>query len=180
MNTHMEYEWYESMWFVLLVAFFWFLLIPVPIAVYLLLRRLEKQQLSRLIIAKLLGIDYYREEIALLNGEEYEESFEMEFDISELAFQQLNKTHESLRREYDLLIYKAILDEKVREETQKAEPSVETLELDALIEEQQNKKIQKEKELKRNPKKERIRPVVRKNRVVVTEEDLFEGEHTFF
>lgn len=170
----MEYEWFESTPFILTVSFFWFLLIPIPIAVYAFLRRLEKQQLSRLIIAKILGIDYYRKEIAFLKGEEFEEQFELEFDISEIAYQQLSKTHESLRREYDQLVFEAILEKRVEQEAQKATPDVEHLVLEELIQESEKEKVMKEKTEKEKPKRERIRPVVKKNRIVITEEELFE------
>ena len=46
-----------AMPFILFTALFWILVIPIPMTVYLILKRLEKKQLSRLIIAKILGID---------------------------------------------------------------------------------------------------------------------------
>lgn len=181
MNTHMDYEWFESLPFIFFVAFFWFLLIPVPIAVYLVLRRLEKQQLSRLIIAKILGIDYYRNEIASLKGEAYEEQFELEFEISEMAYHRLSKTHESLRREYDRLVFEGILERRVQTETEKVHPDIQHLVLEDLIEESEKEIVLKEKKHAEEPKKERIRPVVKKNRVVIEEDDLFgaDDDYTF-
>lgn len=174
MSDRMEYEWFESVPFIVTVSFFWFLLIPIPIAIYCFLRRLEKQQLSRLIIAKILGIDYYRKEIAYLKGVEYQEQFELEFDITEMAFQQLSKTHEALRREYDELVFQSILDRRVEAETEKATPDVNRLKLTDLIHETEKEKVMSEKKEKERPRHDRIRPVVKKNRIVITEDELFE------
>lgn len=174
MNTHMEYEWYESVPFILTMSLLFFLLIPIPIAVYGFLRRLEKQQLSRLIIARILGIDYYRKEIAILKGVEYEERFELEFSISEMAFQQLSKTHESLRREHDELVFQAILNERIQNEVEKVKPNIERLNLAELMKDAEKEKVIKEKKKKESLKTERIRPVVKKDRIVITEEELFE------
>lgn len=176
MNTHMEYEWFESLTFIFIVSFFWFLLIPVPIAVYLVLRRLEKQQLSRLIIAKILGIDHYRTEIAILKNEEYEEQFELEFEISEMAYIRLSKTHETLRKTYDRLVFEGILERRVQMESEKVHPDIHHLVLEDLMEESEKEIVMKEKKQAEEPKKERIRPVVKKNRVVIEEEDLFSSD----
>lgn len=173
MSARMEYEWFESLPFLIIVSFFWFLLIPIPIVVYCFLRRLEKQQLSRLIIVRILGIDYYRKEIAFLKGEEYEEQFELEFDITEMAFQQLSRTHEALRRTYDELVFQSILEKRVEAETEKVTPDVNRLKLEDLLQETEKEKVMSEKKEKERPRHDRIRPVVKKNRIVITEEELF-------
>lgn len=179
MNSHMEYEWFESLPFIFFVAFFWFLLIPVPIAVYLVLRRLEKQQLSRLIIAKILGIDHYRTEIAALRKEEYEEQFDLEFDISEVAYHHLSNTHESLRREHDRLVFEGILERRVQTEAEKVHPDIQHLVLEDLMRESEKEIVLNEKKRAEEPKKERIRPVVQKNRVVIKEDELFSDSYDF-
>jgi len=177
----MNYEWFESIPFILCISFFWFLIIPIPIAVYLFLRRLEKQQLSRLIIAKILGIDYYREEIAILEGSDIKYDYDLEFEITEMAYQKLTREHEELRRQYDRLLFEGILERRIMDEENSCNPDMSTFVLEELMEESEKEKEEKEEEKKSIPKKDRINPVVKKGRIIIEEDDLFNGENdTFF
>lgn len=180
MNVKMEYPWYQTMPFILFTALFWILVIPIPMTVYLILKRLEKKQLSRLIIAKILGIDYYREEISQMTQKEYSEKFQLEFDISEQTFQLLNKQHEELRKEYDTLIFKKILDEKVA--SQRNEENVESpvLTIDELIKDSEEEKKTLQKENEKFHRKERVKPKIMDNRIYIDENDLFNDDDLGF
>lgn len=177
----MNYEWFESIPFILCISFFWFLIIPIPIAVYLFLRRLEKQQLSRLIIAKILGIDYYKEEIAILEGTDPKHNYDLEFEITEIAYQKLAREHEELRMQYDRLLFEGILERRIMEEENGFDPNINSFVLEDLIEESEKEKEDKKEEKKTTTKKDRINPVVKKGRIIIEEDDFFNGENdTFF
>lgn len=126
MRTKIEYPWYLRTWFIVLLAASFWLVVPIPVMVFLLIRRLEYRQLCRLIIAKLISIDFYMEEIAELEGRKQVERFKRSFEIKEAEYQELNKLQEELHREYDFLVFRKILNEKIMEDPF-SQPSVRAI-----------------------------------------------------
>lgn len=134
---------------------------------YLIVKRMEYRQLCRLIIAKILSIDFYMEEIAELKGSEYSDRFKSSFEIKEVEYQELNTLQEELHREYDLLVFQKILEEKLsgfQSNRSKEVPtlSVENLQKEAevekvFIEKKVKSRIEEEERIEREQEKERKR-----------------------
>lgn len=184
MNVKMEYPWYEQLPFILFTALFWIFIIPIPFTVFLTLKRLEKKQLSRLIIAKILGIDYYREEIARMTETNYSNIFEFNLDVSELTYQNLAKTYDELRKEYDFLVFKKVLDDKMASQpayqNDTANPNQTVISVHDIIEDSEKEKEYIKKENEKFHRKERIKPIIKHNRIVIDEEELFSDEANYF
>lgn len=184
MNVKMEYPWYEQLPFILFTALFWVFIFPIPFTVFLTLKRLEKKQLSRLIIAKILGIDYYREEIAQMTKTNYSNSFKFDLDVSESTYQNLAKVYDDLRKEYDFIVFKKVLDEKlasqpVNQNTNENHNQT-VLSVHDIIEDSEIEKEHIKKENEKFHRKERIKPIIKHNRIVIDEEDLFSDDVNYF
>lgn len=147
---------------------------------------MEYKQLCRLIIAKILSIDFYMEEIAELKGSKYSDRFKSSFEIKEGEYQELNNLQEELHREYDLLVFQNVLEEKLsgfQTHHSKGVPvlSVENLQKEAevekvFIEKKVKARMEEEERLEREEEKERKREKIIKTfkpekRMKVTSED---------
>lgn len=178
-NTKMAYPWYESLPFILFTSLFWIVVLPIPITIFCVVRRLERKQLSRLLISKVLSIDYYLGELAILRGKENQERFHIDLEVNEQSFQYLESRQEELRREYDLLVFQRVLDEKLTKSDNEKAGYLSNLKVEDLAKEVEVEKMFMEKEMKERAPVSPLKTEIRKDRIIISEEELFEEEEDY-
>lgn len=179
MNTKMAYPWYESLPFILFTSLFWILVIPIPITIFCVVRRLERKQLSRLLISKVLSIDYYLGELAILKGRENQERFHINLEVNEQSFQYLESRQEELRREYDLLVFQRVLDEKLTKSDKENSGCLANLNVADLAKEVDVEKVFMEKENKERVPVHPLKTEIKRDRIIISEDEFFEEEEDY-
>lgn len=179
MNTKMAYPWYESLPFILFASLFWILVIPIPITIFCVVRRLERKQLSRLLISKVLSIDYYLGELAILKGRENQERFHINLEVNEQSFQYLESRQEELRREYDLLVFQRVLDEKLTKSDNENSGYLANLNVVDLAKEADVEKVFMEKEKNERAPVHPLKTEIKKDRIIISEDEFFEEEEDY-
>lgn len=178
-NTKMAYPWYESLPFILFTSLFWILVIPIPITIFCVVRRLERKQLSRLLISKVLSIDYYLGELAILKGRENQERFHINLEVNEQSFQYLESRQEELRREYDLLVFQRVLDEELTKSDKENSGCLANLNVADLAKEVDVEKVFMEKENKERVPVHPLKTEIKRDRIIISEDELFEEEEDY-
>lgn len=182
MEIDIDYEWYEEMWFICVLAACSVLLVPLPFLAICVVRRMEKKQLCRDIVSLLFSVKYYLAEISRLTNED-EKPFETELYVDNVTFAWLTQEQQKIFKNYARILFNKILQEKIdaikaefgtKSDTTLIEEALDKIDPDKISKEVEVEKLFFENTVREKIKQKHKNVVESKGKVTLDAQDAFD------